>query len=190
MTATSAFGFLLTSACLFGLRARTPSLAWAARSAALLVGVIALLTSLAFCYDLTGSLGLSALATVAPLTTASFLLFSVGTSCVDPERGPLELLTGARLGSAMARQLLPLAILIPFALSVLRFLGLRAGWYGSESGMALFAVANVVTVGILISRAAFSLNQNDERRRRAEDCTIAASCAEASSARRRRSLRR
>lgn len=79
------------------------------------------------------------------------------------------MLTATGVGSAMARRVLPFAIVLPILIGWLRLHGERAGFYGFEFGLALSAVANVVVFTILIWLTAVSLNRADTARRRSED---------------------
>src|SRR6185312_6081056 len=63
------------------------------------------------------------------------------------------------------RWVLPIAIVLPIMLGWLRLQGQRAGWYGTEVGLALFAASNVLAFAILIWFAARNLNQLDADRR-------------------------
>ncbi|MBC8007135.1 MAG: PAS domain S-box protein, partial [Prolixibacteraceae bacterium] len=79
------------------------------------------------------------------------------------------ILTADGIGSTMARRLLPLAIVLPFLIGWLRLQGERAGFYGFEFGLALFATSLVVLFTMLIWLTAVSLNSADAARRQTED---------------------
>jgi PAS domain S-box-containing protein len=80
---------------------------------------------------------------------------------------PRELLS-RHYGGLMARRVLPIAIVLPVVLGWLRLAGQRAGWYGTEVGLALFAASNVLAFAILIWFAARTLNRLDADRRASE----------------------
>ena len=68
----------------------------------------------------------------------------------------------------MARRLLPAAIGVPFLIGWLRLIGQRAGLYGVEFGVALFALSSVIVFTFLTWRNAGLLYRLDAERRRTE----------------------
>ncbi len=168
MSAATAFSLLLISAALLGLdlrnrRGRRPAVALV-----LVTAMIGLLIMAGYLY------GVKSLYAFSPLTSMSLptalLLFaaSVGILCARPDNGPLGILTADGIGSAMARRILPLAIFLPFLMGWLRLLGERAGFYGFEFGLVLFATSNVVVFAVLVWITAVSLNRGDSERAKAE----------------------
>src|SRR5205085_1581667 len=79
------------------------------------------------------------------------------------------LLAGERLGSRLARRLLPTAIVFPVVLGWLRTLGEREGLYDSPFGVALLITSSVVILVAIIWRAANGLNRSDLMRQHAEE---------------------
>jgi PAS domain S-box-containing protein len=69
-----------------------------------------------------------------------------------------------RLGGFLARRTLPVALTLPYFLGWLRLKGQRAGFYGTEFGLAIFACANAILFGVLVWWTARSLNAMDEQR--------------------------
>jgi hypothetical protein len=76
-------------------------------------------------------------------TAAAFLLLSVGLLAARPDKGVMALLTAEGHGGAVARRLLPAAILVPAVLGLIRLHGERMGFFGTEAGLALFALSNI-----------------------------------------------
>jgi len=62
----------------------------------------------------------------------------------------MRAITSDKSGGAMARRLLPAAILIPLILGALRFSSERHGVFDVEAGFSLFAFANVVLFTLVI----------------------------------------
>jgi light-regulated signal transduction histidine kinase (bacteriophytochrome) len=80
-----------------------------------------------------------------PLNCAiGFELFSVAALAVRPGRGLMMVITSDTTGGAMARRLLPAAVLIPLVLGALRFSSEKHRFFEIESGISLFAFANIV----------------------------------------------
>src|SRR5258708_6882170 len=75
--------------------------------------------------------------------------------------------TGDRAGSRLARHLLPAVILVPLTLGWIRLKGQQLGLYGTEFGLALFALSNVGTFAALVWWNAHLLNRTDALRRSA-----------------------
>src|ERR1700744_3352396 len=68
----------------------------------------------------------------------------------------------------MARRYGIAAIALPFFFGWMRMQGLRHGWFGDEVGLALFALANVVTFVTLVRIGAGSLRHAEEKQTRAQ----------------------
>ena len=106
----------------------------------------------------------------SPVTAASFLLLGAGILTVEPRRGVLAVVTADGAGGAVARRLLPAAVGVPVVAGWLRLEGQRAGWYGTEFGLTLFALANVAGFSALVLWSAARLRRTDAAR----DATVAA----------------
>ncbi|HSI25288.1 MAG TPA: ATP-binding protein [Methylotenera sp.] len=101
-------------------------------------------------------------------TAICFLLLSIGTFCARPENGLMTLLLADSAGSLLARRLLPPAIIIPFIIGWLRLKAQQAGWFGTEAGLSLFAMSNVIVFGTLVWFTANLLHRTDSKRKQAE----------------------
>jgi PAS domain S-box-containing protein len=168
MSAATAFSFLLISTALLGLdlknrRGHRPALALV-----LVTAMIGLLIMAGYLYGVKSLYAFSPLISMSPPTALLLFAASLGILCARPDNGPFGILTAEGIGSAMARRILPLAIVLPFLLGWLRLLGERAGFYGFEFGLVLFATSNVVVFAVLVWITAVSLNRGDMERARAE----------------------
>lgn len=169
MSAATATAFLLVSTALLGLdfrnrRGHRPVLALA-----LLTGLIGLLAVVGYTYGVRSPHAFSPFSSMAVYTAILFVAASVGILCARPDRGLLGVLTGDGIGTTIARRILPVAIFLPLAIGWLRLEGERAGLYGFEFGLALFATVNVAIFATLVWITAVSLNRGDAGRRRAEE---------------------
>src|SRR6185437_9858832 len=79
-----------------------------------------------------------------------FELFALAALAARPGGGLMRVITSDTTGGAMARRLLPAAILIPLILGALRFSSERHGVFDVEAGFSLFAFANVVLFTLVI----------------------------------------
>ncbi|CAN5418099.1 hypothetical protein BH10ACT11_BH10ACT11_04930 [soil metagenome] len=101
-------------------------------------------------------------------TAAGFIALSVALICLRPDRGIFELLDGDRPGSQLARVLLPVSVLGPLALGLIRLEAQKAGLVGFEVGTAALTVAIIAMLVPLIVVLARRLNRLDDERRRLE----------------------
>ncbi|HLF97575.1 MAG TPA: PAS domain-containing protein, partial [Methylococcaceae bacterium] len=161
MSRATALNFLLAGIglLLMGLR-RTGSVA-AAQWPALLLLLSALFSLIGHLY------GVQALRTFAPYqsmglyTAVAFLALSVGLLLVFPRLGFMGVLASNREGGTMARRSLPLITGVAVFLGWLRLEGQQAGFYGTEIGLTLFALANIAVLSVLVFRHARRLNRLD-----------------------------
>jgi len=114
--------------------------------AILAIGLVALIG------DLTGASSLSGVGTAtrtsAPAALACVLL-GTGLLVAGPVRGSMGLLASSGPGGALARRLLPLAIVIPSLLGLLSRVGETAGFYGWQVALLLMILLMVATVATL-----------------------------------------
>src|SRR5829696_3857854 len=101
-------------------------------------------------------------------TAVCFVLLNAAMLCQRPDRGIMAVLTSDTAGGAIARRLLPAAVLIPAILGGLRLLGGRRGVVGLDEGVALYAIANIVIFALLVWWNARLLHRSDVERERAE----------------------
>ncbi|HXD41619.1 MAG TPA: ATP-binding protein [Ramlibacter sp.] len=113
---------------------------------------------------------------IAVNTAVLFLLASLGLVCARPRDGVARVFLGSGVGGALARRMLPLAVLVPAALGWLRLEGQQAGYLDTEFGVALTVAATVgIFVGVLLltARAMEGVDQHrlaaEEELRRSEE---------------------
>jgi len=104
---------------------------------------------------------------VTLLPALATLVLALGILCSDPSGGIMQTLSSGALGGVMLRRILPFAVLVPILLGWLRLQGERAGFYGPELGVALFAISNVMILAILLWRNASYINGVDIERKQA-----------------------
>jgi signal transduction histidine kinase/PAS domain-containing protein len=96
-------------------------------------------------------------------TSILALIASVGALSLRPSSGLPALLASPYAGGVLARRLVPACFIIPVAFGWLRLQGQYAGLYGTEAGVSLFALANIVTFGGLIWINAALLDRADAK---------------------------
>jgi signal transduction histidine kinase/CheY-like chemotaxis protein len=134
-------------------------------AAALAASILATLT---YIYRPDALGGVAGFSSMAAQTASSFVALSIAVLLLAPSRDPRQLLASAGVGGTMARRLLPAVLIVPPIVGWARLRGQAAGAYGTEFGVALFAVANMVSFGALVYWNASMLNASDARRRRLE----------------------
>lgn len=104
---------------------------------------------------------------IALHTAASLLLLALGALLLRPDRGPVAELTSRWAGGAMARRLLP-AALLPVLGGVALGLARRADLLGPSLSWALLAVLLTLAVAGVVWRNAARLNQLHAEQARAQ----------------------
>ena len=79
-------------------------------------------------------------------------------------RGLVGILWDGGPAGSMARSVLPIAVLIPLAIGSARLWGQQAGLYGTEAGIAIQVVANVILTCALLAFAIFNVHRTDKAR--------------------------
>ena len=168
-TPNTALGILLLGLALLLLDYETRRGRRPAEWLALAAGLIAIVGLLGYAYGVRSLYGVALYSSMALHTAVLILVLTLGVLCARPQRGLMAIVTGDSAGGYLARRLLPAALIVPPLLGGIRLLGERAGLYGLEFGLALFATSNVIVFAALIWWNAGSLHALDMRRRQAEE---------------------
>lgn len=110
----------------------------------LAIGLIALLVLIGYSYRVLPLYSIGSNSPMALNTALAFALFSLAALSSRPDRGVMMVITSDTTGGAMARRLLPAAVLIPLVLGALRFSSEKHGYFSIEAGISLFAFSNIV----------------------------------------------
>ena len=102
-------------------------------------------------------------------TCLGFFLLYAGILCLRPEEGLVGLLRAGGAAGQVARRLVPAALVVPMALGWARLQAQRHGLIGTEAGISLVALSNIVVFGGLIWATAAKMHRSEQARRRAED---------------------
>jgi signal transduction histidine kinase len=126
--------------------------------------LIALLAILGYLFGVKGMYSLSQSSGMALPTAVGQLILGAGILVAVTGRGVAVLLLDEGPAGVLTRRLLPAAVLAPIVLGVIRILGESAGFYESEFGVSLFAVASILTfVGLVLWSARVLRNTDKER---------------------------
>jgi PAS domain S-box-containing protein len=169
MAPNTALCFILSGASLLTLEVETGGGRRPSQIFALAFGVLALLALIGYLYNTHAFYGVTSFIPMAVHTAGSFLLLSLALLAAHPDRGAMAPVTSEGAGGMLARRVLPACVLVPILLGWLRLIGEKWGVYGTELGVALYAVGNVVFFVIVVWWNAGLLYRFDMERRRMMD---------------------
>ena len=136
---------------------------------ALLVGFVSLLSIIGYLYQVKAFYGVLAYKPMSVHTAWCFLFIALALLFVNPGKGMMQEFTSQFSGSIAARLNIPVAILIPVCLGLLR---LYAHWfhlYSAELGTVLFILCIIVVFLGVAWYNTILLNKRDGLKKAAED---------------------
>lgn len=140
---------------------------------ALTVAASAFISILGYAYNVSSLYRPGVSGPVALQTTILFLLLGIGVIFARPSRGFMTRITNTNAPGYMVRRLLPATILVPPLVGWFRLQGEYAGLYDTETGLAIFATANVFIFSALIWYTAGNVQRAEAERELAERKTAA-----------------
>jgi two-component system cell cycle sensor histidine kinase/response regulator CckA len=158
MSSATACGFLFLGASALFSTTRRVHLAQCLGLVAVLDGFVGSLGYLLGAHSL---YAVQPFSSMAIHTAVLFLLLGIGMLAARPRSGFMEVVTSANLGGVMLRRLLPTLLLMVLLLVWIRWKGQVAGLYGTEFGIIIITVCDVVTIVVLLWLSAFRLNWFD-----------------------------
>ncbi|MBZ0272531.1 PAS domain S-box protein [bacterium] len=105
---------------------------------------------------------------IALHTSLALLLAATALLLHRPDKGIVAVINSDGSTGMVLRALLPAAVMVPFVVGWIRMHGQHRGLYGTEFGLALFMVANVVALCAMIGLTARSLLRIEEERAKAQ----------------------
>jgi PAS domain S-box-containing protein len=167
MSLVTAFNFaLLSGGLLFDVELRRRR--HTAEAISFIVFLGGLIPLFGYLFDVSRLFAAFAPVSMALHTAILFMVLSAGVLFMRVDGGLMGVIFSAYAGGWMARRFLPLAIGLSVAAAWVRFLGQRAGFYGTEIGIALFLTANIVITTSLLWIVAGRLNRQDALHQNAE----------------------
>ena len=130
MAPNTAAAFVLVGLALALLDVETRRGIRPAQLLALMGGLIALLVLIGYAYSATSLIGVQQFIPMALNSAIGFAILSVGILHARPDRGLMAVVTSRGAGGAMARRLLPAAIVIPAAVGWVGWLLVQQGGVG------------------------------------------------------------
>ncbi len=131
-------------------------------------GLIALLALLGYGYRALSSYKPGSAIAISIPSAVALGLWTLGSLAARPDAGIMQVITSLTTGGAMARRLLPMALLVPIVLAAVWFLGQKAGYFETEAGVSMFAVSSILIFTTLIWWNARLLFKADVKRMRTE----------------------
>jgi signal transduction histidine kinase len=128
--------------------------------------VIGLIALVGYAYGAEALYRISTFSSVELQTALLFTLLGLAILCARPNHGPISTVTSRNLGGSIARRILPAVLTLPFFIGWLRLEGQHAGLYGTEFGLAISTISNVLIFAALVWLGSRSLNKADAERLR------------------------
>ncbi len=135
---------------------------------AALVVVIALFALIGYMLGIANLYGVQRYIPMALHTALSLIILSIGVFSASPNMGLMILLRDRGPAGSLGRAALPLAVLVPVAVGLARLAGQRAELYGTETGIALQVMGNVLLTFVLLLGSIIALHRSDMLRRQRE----------------------
>lgn len=165
MSGATALGFFCLGASILLVTSRWTYLG---QSLAILTSLNGFIACLGYLLNVRALYAVSPYSSTALHTAILFMLMGIGVLAARPRLGLMAVVTSENMGGVMARRVLPLVIVVPILFGWLRWRGQAAQLYGTEFGIALRTLGEVVTFATLVWISAVWLDRVDEGRRRAE----------------------
>ncbi len=161
MAPNTAVAFLLVGialVCVLGKSRTSQLLSQGLGIAVLLISMFALV---GYAFNIDDLSGVGPFNPMAVHTGAGLLMVGFGILCLTRQTGLMLVLNDRGPAGSMARTVLPLAIAIPIAVGAGRLWGQHHGYYGTEAGVALQVIANVVVTSALLVSSILALYRSD-----------------------------
>jgi PAS domain S-box-containing protein len=166
MSIATAFGFFVVGSSLFFLGRKKIDDVIASQILALSGLIVGVFACLGFVYGIQGQHSISLYTTMAVHSASVLIILCLAILLARPDHGVVSALTRRQSRKPIALLILPLSLTLPFFIGWLQLKGERAGLYGTEFGLAIFATSNIILFAILIWLCTRSLNIDDQRRAR------------------------
>ena len=168
MAPTTAMAFLAIGFALLLLGGKRRRGHLPAQLLSLWAALVALMALIGYIYHAAALYRIMLYTQIALHTAIALFLLSGGVFFARPRAGLADDLTSGGSGSVMARRFLPAVLCVPIALGWIQLQGQRAGMYGAELGLALYATANIIVFAGLVWLNARKINEEYTERSRAE----------------------
>jgi PAS domain S-box-containing protein len=121
--------------------------------------LISLMACLGYLYSAISFYKIASYTGMAVHTALTVLLLSLGVFFSPADRGLAAIFSRDTLGGIVLRRILPAAVVVPIVIGWFRMEGQKAGWYGTEFGLALMITINVIVFSFVIYLCAIRIDQ-------------------------------
>lgn len=168
MSPATALLFILAGLAVWIADDKSPARRRCSEALALAVGLASFLALLGYLYGVRSLYALVPFRSMALHTAMAFLATALAVLLARDDTAATRLFAGRHPGGMLARSLVPVAVVLPVSLGWIRLQGQRAGPYGFEFGLALFAASNVFCFSLVVVLVAAAIGRADRVRRRAQ----------------------
>jgi PAS domain S-box-containing protein len=146
----------------------------AAEGLVVVVGVCAMLSALGYLYGVPEFYELGPHTSLSLHATLGLLIACVAILCARPDHGVMQVIASASPAGALARRVLPAAVLVPAAFGWLRLRAHEGDLVDFDTGLALFTGASIVFFAGLVLWNLRALHRSDSLRLREQSAKRAA----------------
>src|SRR5271156_1889180 len=129
---------------------------------------ISLMAILGYLYSVVSFYRIASFTGMALHTATALFLLSWGVFFASPDRGLAAVISSNTLGGILLRRLLPTASVVPIVIGWFRMEGQKAGYYGTEFGLAMMVSINVMIFSIVIYRSGVEIDRIATARHQSE----------------------
>jgi two-component system, sensor histidine kinase PdtaS len=173
MAPNTALSVLLVGAALSLLDAGSRRLQAAAHALAVVTLLAGFGAFVGYAYNATALAGVMGYTLMAVPTAGGLVVLSTGVLACRPHRGLMAIVAQDNLAGSSLRRLLPVVVVVPFAVGWMQLRGESAGLYGKEFGVSLMVtMTTVVLLSVVLWNAhvsAFETREQALRDQRASD---------------------
>jgi PAS domain S-box-containing protein len=169
MAPNSAFCFVASGIALLLMNIETRKKRIPAQYIALFTTLLGLFSIICYLYRVQTIYSVFIYIPMAVYSAICFLLISIAVLIANPGKGIMRQLTSTFTGSVTLRLLVPVVILAPITLGLLRLYGYRAGIFTVESGMAIMTLSIIVVFIIIVWHNGMQLNKRDYLKKKTEE---------------------
>jgi PAS domain S-box-containing protein len=164
MSPVAGFGFFWLGLTLLVLDFKSRLARWSAQLLPCVAAIAAMFGILDFVLDPT-----TTRTHISPITAFALFLLSFGLMLARPRSGLGALVASASLGGALTRLLFPVSILVPLAVSWLRWKGESSGIYSEWTGLTAMTAFTSVLSAIFTTWIGFRVDRSERARRQSQE---------------------
>jgi len=168
MAPNTAVGFVFLGFALLVLDKTTQNGRRHAEPIAFLVLFIALLSLIGYVYGVKEFFGVTTFIPMALHTAVAFGVLAIGILAARPHAGLMAVISGDEISFAFLARAFPIITAVLITLGWLRLEGEQRGFFGVPMGVALFTVASIAIIGVLLAWNATLLRRAAAAHRRLE----------------------